>query len=246
VSRQHVAGHALRVRGEVGPADALLLDEVDPGVVLLDRLLEGVVALAGDEEVRVVEDDAHGAAAVEPFGHQVRGRHAVAEVVGRRDAHVVVAVLHTRRDVVHEDELHALRGRTLVRARGRHGIRGDRDDDVGLVGEHGRQVGDLPLDVEAGVGDGDDVDAHLGELRPQAGDLRPRPVVAAVVHDDRRGGVHRPDLPELLVAEPEADRRRRGLAVRSRAENLVLAERAEQLEGGTHRAMPAEPARRQG
>ena len=64
----------------------------------------------------------------------------------------------------------------------------------GFWAMHGLDVGDLLLRLEAGVGDGDDLDPHGGELRLQALDLRLRPVIAAVVHDDRRLGVHVLDL----------------------------------------------------
>ena len=90
----------------------------------------------------------------------------------------------------------------------------DRDDDVRLLRHHGLDVGDLLLRLEAGVGDGDDLDAHLGELGLQALDLGVRPVVAAVVQDERGLGVHALDLGELLVAERDRRGRLRLLAVR--------------------------------
>ena len=75
-------GHLVGVAGEVRPADALLGDDLDVGIVLGDRLLEGVVALLGDEEVGGVEDQADIALAAERLRHQVRRGDAVAVVVG--------------------------------------------------------------------------------------------------------------------------------------------------------------------
>ena len=53
---QDCAGGLLRVTGEVRTADALLGDDLDVGILLLNRLLEAVIALAGHEEVGGVED----------------------------------------------------------------------------------------------------------------------------------------------------------------------------------------------
>ena len=68
----------------------------------------------------------------------------------------------------------------------------------GFLRHHGLDVGDLLLRLEAGVGDGDDLDAFGRELRLQRRDLRIRPVVAAVVEHQRRLGVLGLDLGELV------------------------------------------------
>src|SRR5690349_1324638 len=54
VLAEHRIGRPLGVTGEVRAGDALLLHDLDVGVVLGDRLLEALVALLGDEEVRLV------------------------------------------------------------------------------------------------------------------------------------------------------------------------------------------------
>ena len=86
----------------------------------------------------------------------------------------------------------------------------DRDDDVGLLGHHGLDVGDLLLRLEAGVGDGDDLDAFGGELRLERGFLRVRPVVAAVVEHERGRRMLGLHLGEFIGRERDA--RRRGYA----------------------------------
>ena len=48
----------LRQRRQVVPVDALVGDDLDAGVVGLDRLLEALVALHRHEEVGLVEDQA--------------------------------------------------------------------------------------------------------------------------------------------------------------------------------------------
>ena len=55
---QDCAGRLFGVAREVRTADALLGDDLDVRILLLDRLLEAVVALAGHEEVGGVEDEA--------------------------------------------------------------------------------------------------------------------------------------------------------------------------------------------
>src|SRR5581483_5499951 len=89
-------------------------------------------------------------------------------------------------------------------------------------------VRDLLFRIETRVSDGDDVDAELGELRLKAGHLRLRPVVTAVVHDNRRFRLHLADATELLVGQPEPARRRRRLIVWPGAEHLVLAQREQE------------------
>jgi hypothetical protein len=194
VLREHGGGNLLGVAGEVGPGDALLFDDLDVRVLLGDRRLESVVALLGDEEVRLVEQDPDLALAAQLLGHQVGRGDTVAVVVGRDDAHVVVARSEPVRDVVHEHELH-----TLVRSLTVGGFGGNRvgrngDDDVRLLGEHGLDVRDLRLRLEVGVRYGDHLDAHLGELLFQPVNLGVRPVVSAVVEDDRGSRVLRLDL----------------------------------------------------
>ena len=88
---QHRASRLLGVAREVGTADALLGDDLDVGIVLGDRLLDSVVALLGDEEVGGVEDQADIALAAERLRHQVRGGDAVAVIVGRDGADIVLA-----------------------------------------------------------------------------------------------------------------------------------------------------------
>ena len=67
---------------------------------------------------------------------------------------------------------------------------------------------------------GDDFDAHRRELRLQRGILRLRPVVAAVVQDDGRLGVHGLDLGQLLIRQRDA--RPRPSASRRSAEAVDL------------------------
>ena len=124
----------LGVAGEVGSADALLGDDLDVRIVLGDRLLDGVVALLGDEEVGGVEDKSDIALAAERLGHQVRGGDAVAVIVGRDRADVVLAGDEALRHIVHEDELDARVGGRLVGGRGGDRVGRDRDDDVRLLG----------------------------------------------------------------------------------------------------------------
>jgi hypothetical protein len=125
------------------------------------------------------------------------------------------------RGEVRQHDLHALVGGRLEGAGGGRRVDRDADDDAGLLRQHGLDVGDLLLGLEAGVGDRDDLDAHGGELGLQGLDLGPRPVVAAVVHDDRRGGVHPLDLGELLVAQLDHRDRLRGHAVHVLDQNRV-------------------------
>ena len=79
----------------------------------------------------------------------------------------------------------------------------------GFFAMHRLDVGDLLLGLEAGVGDGDDIDAFGGELRLERGLLRIRPVVAAVVEHERRCRVLGLDLGEFVGGERNA---RGGLA----------------------------------
>jgi hypothetical protein len=209
----HRGGRGLGLPGEVGTGDAFAVDDMDVRVVALDGRRESLEALAGHLEVGLVVDDADVAAAAERVGHQVRGDDAVADVVGRHRGHVVASGHHVLRHVVHEHELHAGGRRLPVGARGGDGVGRDGDDDVRSPREHGFDVGNLPVGFEAGVGDGDDVDAQLAELLAETGDLGVRPAVAGVVHDDRGGGLLRPHLLGIGGRERHRVGLRRGLAV---------------------------------
>ena len=127
----------------------LLLDDLDVGIVLFDRRLEGIVALAGDKEVGGVVDDADLTFAAERLGHEVRGGDAVSVVVRRDDADVVLAGREPLRHVVHEDELHTLVGSLPVGRGGGDRVGRDRDDDVRVAGKDRLDVRDLRLRLEA-------------------------------------------------------------------------------------------------
>ena len=127
--------------------------------------------------------------AAESLGHQVGGGNAVAVIVGRHRAHIFLAGGEAFGNIVHEHQLDALVGDSLVGGGGGDGIDRDGDDDVWLLGHHGLEVGDLLLRLEASVGGCDDLDAFGGELRLQRRFLRVRPVIAAVVKHQRRLGV---------------------------------------------------------
>jgi hypothetical protein len=188
---------------------------------------EAIVALKASYRWRVtkksagVEDQADLALAAKLLTHDPGGRRRRSVVVGENAADVVGPLDESLGDVVHEDELDALLGRLAVRPGGRDRVGRDRDDDAGVPCERCLDVGHLGLGLEVGVRLGDDLDAHLAELVPQARHLGDRPVVAAVVHDDGGRRAHAPDLLELGVGEGHLAGRRRCLAVRSSAEDLV-------------------------
>ncbi len=79
------------VAGEIGSADALLAHDLNVRIILLNRVLEAVQALAGDEEVSRVEDQADFAFSLQRLGHEVGSRDAVAIVVRRDDTDILFA-----------------------------------------------------------------------------------------------------------------------------------------------------------
>ena len=222
VRGQHRRRRLFRVAREVGAADALLGDHLDAGEVVGQRLLDRLVALPRDVEVGRVEHQAHLALAVQRLAQQQRGRDAVAVLVGRHDRDEVLARDHAVGRLVHEHDLGPGVGRRLERGRGGRRIDRCGDDDAGLLRHHRLDVGHLLLGLEPGVGHGDHADAHVGELGFQRLDLRARPVVAAVVHDDRGRRVHVLDLLQLLCRQRHRGDRRRLLAVRAGDEDVGL------------------------
>ena len=148
------------------------------------------------------------------LGHQVSGCNAVAIVVGRHDRNIVRPRHEAGRHVVHEHQLCASLMCRAVSGGSGGRIGRDRHDDVGRLGHDGFQIADLLFRLEACVGDGDHFDPHGGKLGLQPVDLRPAPVIAAVVHDDGCRGAHLFDLRELLIAQHHVRCGRRVFAAR--------------------------------
>ena len=103
--------------------------------------------------------------------------------------------------VVHVDQLDAALGRLAVGVGGGNRVGRNGNDDLWVAAQHGLEIGDLLLGIEAGVGDGHHLDAHRVELGLEPCDLRIRPGVAGVVHQNRRLGSHGLDRGEFSVAE---------------------------------------------
>ena len=162
--------------GSASPASATISMS---GIVLLDRRLEGVVALVGHVVLRVVEDPGDLALAADRGGERVGGLLAhLVEIVGD-DADIVLALHVAGRDVRQEDDLHAGLDRRLEGLRRGGRVERQGEDDARVLGEHGLDVAHLLGGIEAGIGGGDDLDAESVELVGRAGGDR--------VHEVRRG-----------------------------------------------------------
>ena len=150
-----------------GPAMPCSATILHLGEALGHRLPEGLGPLAGDVEVGGVRDDADLALLAQRIGHELGGGGAVAVIVGRDDADIVLAGDEALGRVLHEDELHAAsRGRAIGRSGG-DGINRQREDHIRLVGQQRLDVGRCRAGVEAGIADRDDLHPHGGELGAQ-------------------------------------------------------------------------------
>ena len=209
--QQQRAGDLLGA-GRIG--DALLGDDLDVGIVLLDRRLEGVVALVGDVVVGVVEDPGDLALAADRLGQRVGRLLAHLEEVVGDDRRIVLALLVARRQVGQEDELDARPHRRLNASAEVTGSSGSARMTFGLAASAvSMSLVCLAASKPASVVD-DDLDAGLRELVLGAGGDR--------VHEVRRGVPEQRRLVALAlqrrdigVAQRDARARRRALAVRS-------------------------------
>ena len=192
-------------------------DDLHVGIVVLDRRLEGVVALVGHVVGRVVEDPADLALAAQRLGEHVRRLLAHLEEVVGHDRDVVGALLVVRRHVRQEDELHP-RARGLAERLGRgHRVERQRQHHVGAGGQRRLDVGALLGGVEAGVGRHHHRDAGAGELVGGAGGDR--------VHEVGRGVPEQRRLVALVlqpgeVGVGEGDLRRGRGALAARPDGL--------------------------
>ena len=163
--------------GRIG--DALLRDDLDVGIVLLDRRLEGVVALVGDVVLRVVEDPGDLALLADRRGERVGGLLAHLEEIVGDDADIVLALRVAGRDVRQEHDLDAALDGRLERLA----------DVVGSSGRARMTLGCLASTVSMSLicfaeskpasVVGDHLDAEPGEFILGAGSDR--------IHEVRRG-----------------------------------------------------------
>ena len=184
MAQQHRVGDLLGTRRI---ADALLGDDGDVRIVVLDGRLEGVVALVGDVVGGVVKDPADRAGAAHGLGQSVRRLLAHLEQVVGDDRGVVDAVLVAAREIGQEHQLHAVGDRCPERFGGGHRIERQRQDDAGLLDQRGLDVAALLGGVERGVGGGDDLDSQAVELVGRAGADRIHEI--RLVVPQQRGGV---------------------------------------------------------
>ena len=211
MAQQHGVGDLL---GAGRIADALLGDDADVPIVVLDGGLEGVVALVGDVVGGVMEDPADRAGAAHGLGERVRGLLAHLEQVVGDDRGVVDAVHVAVRQVGQEHQLHAVGDRCPERLGRGHRIERQREDDAGLLDQRGLDVAALLGGVERGVGGGDHLDSQPGELvgRARRDGVRE---VRQVVPQQRSGMAAALELRGAVVGDGHGLRRGRRFPLRA-------------------------------
>ena len=196
-----------------GSAMPGLSDDLDVGVVLLDRRLEGFVALVGHVVLRVVEDPGDLPLLAHRRGERVGGILAHREEVVGDDRDEVLALLVAGGRVGEEHDLGAGLDRRAEGFRRGGRVERQRQDDARLLGEHGLDVALLLGGIEAGVGGGDDADAEPLELVARSRRHRVHEIGRSV--PEKGGGVLALlELGDFRVAELDLARRRRRLAIR--------------------------------
>ena len=175
IGSEHGGGSLVRIAGEVRTTDSLFSDNFDVRIVGLHSCFESVIPLLRHEKVGSVIDQPDLAGAIESLRHQVCRGDAVAIIVGRHDADVVPTHFHSRRHVLHEHDFDTGIGSGLVGGCSCGWIGGNRNNNAGFLSHYRFNVGNLFVWFESGVGDGDDLDAHLPKLVSKSLDLRARP-----------------------------------------------------------------------
>ena len=163
------------------------------------------------------------------IGENVSGDNAVAVAIG---GHIVLACFEIIGRLIHEHQSDSGFGHLLVCRNGCRSIGRDGDDDVGVLGQHGFDIGNLLVRAEVRIGNGDDLNTELFESGLQTSDLSVVPIIACVVKHQGRLEMGVLDLLHFLIRQIGDIRGCRFLTVCAGGQHLAVNRLFRHGEGG--------------